>query len=62
MLGKQAMYRAVINEIWQRLSDLAMKLLVGYRICPAVSVIGNKSVNRSNKRSRSWYESVADKP
>ena len=62
VLGKQAMYRAVINEIWQRLSDLAMKLLVGYRICPAVSVIGNKSVNRSNKRSRSRYAVVADTP
>jgi hypothetical protein len=34
-------------ENWQRSSDLAMKLLVGYRICPALFVIVNKSVNRN---------------
>jgi hypothetical protein len=38
---------SLATENWQWSSDLAMKLLVGYRICPAVFVIGNKSVNRS---------------
>jgi hypothetical protein len=42
--------------------SLAIKLLYGDRICPAVFVIGNKSVNRSKKRSRSWYVVVADMP
>jgi hypothetical protein len=43
-------------------SDLAMKLLFRNRICPAVFVIANKSMNRSKKRSRSWYVVVADMP
>jgi hypothetical protein len=48
------------NYNW--LSYLAIKLLFRNRICPAVFVIANKSMNRSKKRSRSWYVVVADMP
>ena len=42
--------------------SLATKLLIGNRICPAVFVISNKSVNRIKKTIRSWYVVVADMP
>jgi len=41
---------------------LAIKLLIENRICPAVFVIGNKSVNRIKKSIRNWYVVAADVP
>jgi hypothetical protein len=57
-----APWRPGVEKVFGWFVYLATKLLIDNRLCPAVFVLGNKSVNRSKYVPRSRYVIVADMP